>query len=318
MEASTTQGATAIRVTLGGSVTLATAVQVRDPVTGAVALVDDPGLELFLTGPDGVETTLAIAPNEIVHDSTGHYHAEYLPDQLGAWAWRWLGDNVAQGASEGTFSVASIYVAHPTPPDVTDVRMLVPQVQRAVEGVVRANWTLDPDEVKDLVADAAAEVVLYCGSLFGAQLVVTHADPVTQAPDEYATSTALSPAQGAVIAAQAALNYFFYRFSGSKMSERIADEASEWEYTLSPSLLQGQLRLLQQERDRALDAIPPPPGGQDVYVSFLAQRDTLTSRLVEPWVYGHPEGFGINAGGLEGDFRFDVLPSGGGDWTGLS
>jgi hypothetical protein len=200
---------------------------------------------------------------------------------------------------------------------LTDIRVLVPQVQRAVEGVVRATWTLTVDEVKDLVADAAADVVLYTGSLFGAQLVVTHVDDVTQAPDEYATSAALPPEQAAVVAAQAALSYFFYRFSGSKMSERIADEASEWEYTLSPSLLAGQLRLLQEERDRALNSIPPPIGGNDIYVSFLAQRDQLTSRLVEPWVYGHPEGYGINAGGLEGDFRFDALPTGGGDWSGV-
>lgn len=203
-------------------------------------------------------------------------------------------------------------------PASTDIRVLVPQVQRAVEGVVQANWTLTADEVKDLVADAAAEVVLYTGSLFGAQLVVTHVDDTTQAPDEYGTSAPLPPEQGAVIAAQAALNYFFYRFSGMKMSEHIADEASEWEYTMSPALLANQLRLLQEERDKALDSIPPPPGGQDAYVSFLAQRDVLTSRLVEPWVYGHPEGYGVGAGGLEGDFRFDALPSGGGDYSGLS
>lgn len=203
---------------------------------------------------------------------------------------------------------------------LTDIRMLVPRVQRAVEGVVRASWTLTADEVKDLVADAAADVVLYTGSLFGAQLVVTHVDDVTQAPDEYATSATLPPEQAAMIAAQAALTYFFHRFSGSKMSERIADEASQWEYTLSPSLLQSQLRLLQDERDKALNSIPPPPGGLDQYVSFLAMRDVYTSRLIEPWVYGHQEGQGIDSGGLEIDFRFTALPggSGGGDYSGVN
>jgi hypothetical protein len=87
--------------------------------------------------------------------------------------------------------------------------------------------------VKDLAADAIAEVILYTGSVFGKQLVVTDTDDATGAPSEYATSDAADAPEGTVIAAQAALDYFFHRFAETKVSEQIADEAQTWEYTLS-------------------------------------------------------------------------------------
>lgn len=193
---------------------------------------------------------------------------------------------------------------------MADIRTLVPRVQRAVEGVVREKWQLDEDEVKDLCADACADVLLYTGTVFGSQLIVTHVDASSGAPDEYATDTALSPSQAGVIAAQAALTYFFHQFAGLKVSESIQDEASTWEYSLSPNLLQTQLKLLQSERDLALQRIGPPTQALDAYVSFLGERDRTTSHLLEPWVYGNQEGFGlVGAGGLEGDWRFGTSSS---------
>lgn len=202
----------------------------------------------------------------------------------------------------------------PGPP--YDIRELGPRVQRAVEGVVQQNWALTADEIKDVTADACGDILLYTGSVFGSDLQVTSTDPITNAPVEYATSLQLSIAQSAVIAAQAALTYFYHRFAGAKMSEVIRDEASDWEYALSPGLLIAQLKLLQDTRDKALEAVAAQQGGLETYTSFLAERDTLVSRYIEPWVYGHSEGFGIGQGGLEGDFRFDVLPGGGGDFAG--
>lgn len=197
-----------------------------------------------------------------------------------------------------------------------DIRELGPRVQRAVEGVVQGNWALTADEIKDVTADACGDILLYTGSVFGSDLQVTATDPITHAPTEYATSAPLSIAQAAVIASQAALTYFYHRFAGAKMSEVIKDEASDWEYSLSPGLLIAQLKLLQDTRDKALEAVSAQQGGLETYTSFLAERDTLVSRYIEPWVFGHSEGYGIGAGGLEGDYRFDVLPGGGGDFTG--
>jgi hypothetical protein len=186
-----------------------------------------------------------------------------------------------------------------------NIRELGPRVQRAIEGVVQQNWELNPDEVKDVTADACADILLYTGSVFGSQLVILSRDGVTNAPTEYATDSELSPAQASVIAAQAALTYFYHRFSGQKMSEQISDEASHWEYSLSPNLLIAQLKLLQDTRDKALEAVSAMSGGLDQYVSFLGVRDNLVSRYIEPWVYGHSEGLGIGAGGQESDFSWN-------------
>lgn len=193
----------------------------------------------------------------------------------------------------------------------TNIRVLVPRIRRAVEGVVQAQWSLTDDQVKDLAADAIADVILYIGSFFGKSLDVTAVDPVSSAPTEYATSDAITLAEQGVIAAQAALNYFFFKFAGMKVSETIADEASSWDYSLSPNLLVTQMKLLVDSRDKALEALETHNGAIDEYVSFIAIRDTQTSRMIEPWVYGHSEGVGVGAGGLEGDYRFGL---GGGDY----
>lgn len=204
----------------------------------------------------------------------------------------------------------------PSSPGQYDIAEIVPRVQRAVEGVVQGDWELSSDEMYLVAADACADILLYSGSVFGSQLLVTARDPVSNAPSQFATSIQLEPDQMAVISSQAALTYFYHRFKDAKMSEQIADEASHWEYSLSPALLIAQLKLLQDTRDRALEAVDARNGGLEAYISFLAVRDVTVARYIEPWVYGHPEGYGIGAGGLEGDFRFDQLPSGGGDYVG--
>lgn len=196
-----------------------------------------------------------------------------------------------------------------------DIAEIVPAVQRAVEGVHTDNWQLSFGEAYQVTADACAQILLYTGSVFGGTLEVTGRDPTTNAPSLFATDSQLTVDQMQVITAQAALTYFYHRFSGMKMSEAISDEASQWSYSLSPNLLIAQLKLLQDTRDKALEAVENQNGGMEAYVSFLSVRDVSVARYIEPWVYGHPEGYGIGAGGLEGDFRFDVLPTGGGDYT---
>lgn len=203
-------------------------------------------------------------------------------------------------------------VSSPGPYDIAEI---CPRVQRAVEGVHTGDWELSFGEAYLVTADACSDILLYTGSIFGGQLIVTGRDPTTNAPTAFATESQLTPDQMSVVSSQAALTYFYHRFSGMKMSEQISDEASHWSYSLSPNLLIAQLKLLQDTRDKALEAIDNQNGGMEAYVSFLSVRDVTVARYIEPWVYGHPEGYGIGAGGLEGDFRFDILPTGGGDYT---
>lgn len=190
---------------------------------------------------------------------------------------------------------------------VTDVRIMTNRVRRAVEGVAGPDVLTD-DEVKDLIADALADIVLYSGSgVFGKALLVTGRG-VNDEPDEYATSDELTLPETSVVAAQAALTYFFYAFSSLKTSEKIADEAQSWEYSLSATLLKDQLALLIANRDRALAQVTASGlWASEGYESFLAARDVYTSRLVEPWVHGLDSGGYSDVVVLQADPRFGGL-----------
>lgn len=195
-----------------------------------------------------------------------------------------------------------------------DIAEIVPRVQRAVEGARMDDWKLSSGEAYNVTADALADILLYCGSIFGSRLLVTGRD-ANNAPDAYATEQQLEPDEMAVVSAQAALTYFYHAFKDKKMSETIADEASSWGWTKSSQLLVATLKMLQDTRDRALEAIENRTGGTDAYISFLAVRDWTVARYIEPWVYGQTDsGLGVGAGGMESDFRFDPLPTGGGNF----
>lgn len=179
----------------------------------------------------------------------------------------------------------------------TDIRVMVPRVRRAIEGV-GAVEVLTDDAIKDLIADAIADIILYTGGVFGKELVVT--DSEEGSPTEYATSDALSLAEQSIVAAQAALNHFFHMFINVKISEKIGDEAQTWEYGRSANLLKDQLAYLIRMRDEALAQIEQT-GALDSYESFIAVRDAHVSALIEPWVDA--------AGGGSGqeDFRFGTV-----------
>lgn len=189
---------------------------------------------------------------------------------------------------------------------VTDIRIMVRRVRRAIEGVGTVAVLAD-SEVKDIIADAMADIILYSGGgVFGNEMLIT-ARGVNGEPVEYATSDELSLPEQAVVAAQAALTYFFFRFQGTKISESIADEGQTWDYTLSSGLLRDGLKYLVDMRDQALASIQE---GQlsDSYVSFIEARDQLTSRMIEPWVRGYATGGAQITEGFatfsEQDFRF--------------
>lgn len=163
-----------------------------------------------------------------------------------------------------------------------DVRVMVPRVRRALD-VDTA--TLTDDQIKDLVADALGALILYSGSAFGRTLSVTEYDEA-EIPAEYAIDPDLSIPEQTAVAAQASLDYFFHRFSGLKVSERIGDEAQTWEYQRSATLLRDQFKLLIDARDKALDSIARQGAALDSYVSFIAVRDAYVSALIEPYLNG--------------------------------
>lgn len=163
----------------------------------------------------------------------------------------------------------------------TDVRVLIPRIRRKLEGIGAP--AASDDDVKFAAADAIADVILFEGSAFGKQLLVTSTDDTYNAPDEYATSEELTLPEGEVVAAQAALNRFFFSFVGTKISQTIKDEAQEWSYGLSSTLLRDQLNALIKERDKAIEALGD--GGHTLarYSSFLAVRDCEVARVIEPF-----------------------------------
>jgi hypothetical protein len=179
--------------------------------------------------------------------------------------------------------------------ELTDTRVLIPRVRRALEGpdsvsgsaAVAAGGLLD-DQVNALIADAIANIILYTGGLFGHTLEVEDRDDEYMAPIAWSVDPELSEAEGGVIVAQAALDYYFDFARGMKVSQRIADEGQ---------LLTEQLKFLIGERDRALELIGEENSGLETWTNFIAVRDAQTSAIIEPWLGG-------GVGGQSYDPRF--------------
>lgn len=178
----------------------------------------------------------------------------------------------------------------PVVTDPRDVRTLIPRTRRAVDGPAANSpaaptATLTDDQIKDLVADAIADVILYTGGLFGHTLEVTARDGFYQAPAEYATDSEMTLPEGTVIVCQAALTFFFHKLRDLKVSETIRDEGQEWSYSISANVLRDQIAQLQSARDKALEVIEIEEGEVlEQYSSFLAVRDSAVSSVIEPWV----------------------------------
>jgi hypothetical protein len=185
-----------------------------------------------------------------------------------------------------------------------DVRLLIPRVRRSIDGPTAvsasaASTTLNDSQVKDLVADAIADVIFYTAGTWNHTLTVTDDDDGI--PTEYAVTPDLALEEQTVVVAQAALNYFFHAFKGVKISERIVNEAREWEYKLSATALADQMKQLREARDAALEIITGGGAEFTTYISFIAVRDAATSAIIEPEVSGL-----IGVGGQSYDARFMV------------
>lgn len=169
-----------------------------------------------------------------------------------------------------------------------DIRVMVPRVRRALRV---GPETLSDEQVKDLIADALGALILYSGSAFGRTLTATEVDPDSGEPTEYEIDPDLPLPEQTAVGAQAALDYFFHEFSGTKTMERISDEAQTWEWQTSAQMLRDRMKLLVDERDRALDAISSQGAALDSYVSYLHVHTRHTYELLD--CFGGQERLGL-------------------------
>lgn len=256
-------------------------------------------LRLTIRPPDQSAIVKVFA--DVVADSDREFHYNVVGDQAGDWYYLWEALAPGLGPVEGTFRVDPNQTLLTGVTDLSDIRVMVPRVRRALEGPgstgpLADSAVLTDDQVTALIADAIADIILYTGSAFGHSLLATALDPFYQAPTAWETTEALTLTEQSVVVAQAALGYFFHQLKELKVSEEIADEASSWKYQLSSTLIRDQMKMLQDARDRALTAVGETQM-TDSYHSFLAERDALASFFVEPWV----DGVGI---GGQRDWRF--------------
>lgn len=201
--------------------------------------------------------------------------------------------------------------------DIRDLRVLIPGTRRAIDGPTATSSaavsaSLSDVEVLGLIADATGELILltHGEAAFGYHLVATSRDPFYMAPNAWATDTERIPAADAAIVMQSALNYYFEKLKLLKVSEGTKDEANEWTYELSASLLRDQMAYLIANRDKAIASMQQINAPLDTYVSAVAERDRMAAAWLEPWVaeIGAPVPYqgGGGSGPLEYDYRFNT------------
>ena len=174
-----------------------------------------------------------------------------------------------------------------------NVRVLTGKVARALFGPTYNIYEpkpglLNEDQLKDITADTIAKLIFFTNGLLGYQLNVDARD-TNGMPQEYSIFVAGVPTplpiqDETLVVTQAALDWFFFEFKDKKVSEEISDEGQKWVYALSPAVLAAQYKQLVADRDRALMVVQTRLEYLTDYVSFIAERDALTSAMVEWWV----------------------------------
>jgi hypothetical protein len=202
-----------------------------------------------------------------------------------------------------------------TPPDLTDLMVLVPRARRYIEGPYGPppnRPSLDDSVIYNMVADATADIILYSGNLFGHALIVKSRDPTAGFPTAWQTDAVLDEWESSVITAQTALNYFFFLFRDMKVSQAIKNEGTEWQYSLSANVIRDYIGELQQRRDLALAGLQKHHPTLDRYASNIRVRDQATVAVLEWWDNVSP---GLGGAGMPGGQEAAVIPWTPG-WTG--
>lgn len=167
-----------------------------------------------------------------------------------------------------------------------DIRTLIPRVRRAIDGPGGAIVTdLSDSQLTAFIADCLSTVIFLTEGAFGHTLTVTTRDANYGAPTGWTVDPVLSEEEGTLVAAQAALDTFYYRLRDMKTQETIRDEAREWSYTLGTTLVRDQMDLLRSMRDRALEIVlSQADTAAESYVSFISIRDADSSTLIEDFL----------------------------------
>lgn len=244
----------------------------------------------------------------ILHDGeaeSGKYHADYLANVSGLWHYIWHVNG--QAVNDGDFTMEA--KKGTLPPDLTDLKVLVPRARRKIEGP----WgnpgnrpPLSDTQVYEMVGDAVGEVVMHSGSFFHHELLVKARDPLGGFPTAWKTDTALSEYEAAIITAQVALNYYFYLFRDMKISETVQNEGTMWTYELSANVIRNYLESLRDERDKAIEGLRINVPVLDRFASNIRVRDQATVAVLEWWAGSYDQGGA--AGGLPGGQEAAVVP----------
>lgn len=161
------------------------------------------------------------------------------------------------------------------------LRGLIPRARRALEGF--GAEVLTSDQIRDLLADAVAEVIWYAPS-WGKTLVATSRD-ASNVPTDFEITPELSLPEQTVVVNQTALSYFFHKIEGGAIAQTITNEATSWSWQKSANMLADQFKLLRDARDAALAVLLVDQyQALETYVSYIAVQDASTSRIIEPWV----------------------------------
>jgi hypothetical protein len=187
-----------------------------------------------------------------------------------------------------------------TTPDPNDVAVLIPRVRRAIDGPMATaenspSTTYSDAELKGVIADAIGEILFYTGGLFPHELNVASRDATYGAPESWTVDPPLTEPESAVVAAQAAINAYFFNLKELKTQETIGDEGQTWSYSISATLVRDQLQYLIRLRDQALAQLEEG-SALEVYSSFVHTRDVIASAYVEPWIEpgGYPQGMEVD------------------------
>lgn len=183
---------------------------------------------------------------------------------------------------------------------------IVPRVRRAIEGP-KALPTGDPDylsdiQVESLTADAIGDLILYTAGQWPHTLSKGAEEGVTGLY-HYDVDPALEVPEEGLVAAQAALTFYFHAFKDAKVSEDMSNEGQSWSYTLSANVLRDQFKLLRDQRDQALAAVKALHPVMARAASLFHVLDRQTDMVLS--------GFDRN-GGLGGGIELDA----GSSWPG--
>jgi hypothetical protein len=157
--------------------------------------------------------------------------------------------------------------------DDRDVRIIVPRIRRALEpgvAVASAASGYTDDMLKDVAADAVAELILIGGPSFPFTLSVSSADASGFA-QEYLMDPAPDLSTQSLVAAQAAIGQVWNQLSTLRISEKISNESGSWEYQKSATILRDKIKALFSLRDEAL--------AQMKLANVVPALDTFTSLL---------------------------------------